>query len=202
VWWFVSICRADAQCSRLRVSGRLVEGWVRQLLVYRTSLLKSSSQKVAVSRFMNRKSRHNLGTSMLEPSPLVRRFAPLIATALAGKAVLDVACGSGRNAMTFAQLGCDVICVDKDLNSLQAHRVRLRRTSLKAAVIKIRPHQIDLVRDPWPFTAGAFGGIINVHFLVPGLFQYFESSLSPGGYLLIPGSGVNLSITDSKKPPA
>jgi hypothetical protein len=38
------------------------------------------------------------------------------------------------------------------------------------------------------------GGIINVHFLLPALFPFCESSLSPGGYLLletVPGCGGN-----------
>jgi SAM-dependent methyltransferase len=130
----------------------------------------------------------------LEASPLVRRFAAKIADAAAAKPVLDIACGSGRNALILAQLGCPVICADRDLTSLQANVVRLRRTELRKATAKLSLQQLDLVNDRWPFTACAAGGIINVHFLLPELFPLFESSLSPGGYLLletVPGCGGN-----------
>jgi SAM-dependent methyltransferase len=130
----------------------------------------------------------------LEPSPLVRRFAPKIAAAAAGKPVIDVACGSGRNALALAQLGCSVICVDRDLTDLQAHVVHLRRTALRKASAKLSLHQLDLVKGRWPFTARLAGAIINVHFLLPKLFPFFERSLSPGGYLLletVPGCGGN-----------
>jgi tellurite methyltransferase len=130
----------------------------------------------------------------LEPSPLVRRFALKIAGAAAGKPLIDVACGSGRNALTFAQLGCTVICVDRDLDDLHAHVEHLRRTELRKTSAKLSLHQLDLVKDRWPFAACLAGGIINVHFLLPKLFPFFERSLSPGGYLLletVPGCGGN-----------
>jgi len=44
---------------------------------------------------------------------------------------------------------------------------------------------MDLAHDPWPFGPGTAGAIINVHFLLPALFPLFQSSLIPGGYLLI-----------------
>jgi len=92
-----------------------------------------------------------------------------MADAAAGKPVLDVACGSGRNALALAQLGCTVICVDRDLTTLQAHVVRLRRTELRKAFSKLSLQQLDLVKDPWPFSASVAGGIINIHFLLPEL---------------------------------
>jgi SAM-dependent methyltransferase len=130
----------------------------------------------------------------LTPSPFVKRFISRIAKASFGKAVLDVACGSGRNAMPFAQLGCNVICIDKDLASFKFQRLRLRGTSAGRSFNGISLRQVDLCRDLWPFGACAFGSIINVHFLLPSLFPAFENSLSPGGYLLIetvPGCGGN-----------
>lgn len=130
----------------------------------------------------------------LEPSPLVRRFAAKIAEAAAGKPLIDVACGSGRNALVFAQLGCTVICVDQDLSGLQAHVKHLRHTELRNTVAKLSLRQMDLVKDRWPFTTGFAGGIINVHFLLPELFHSFERSLAAGGYLLletVPGCGGN-----------
>jgi len=65
---------------------------------------------------------------------------------------------------------------------------------LGEASARLTLHQIDLVKEAWPFGAGVVGGIVNVHFLLPSLFPSFESSLSPGGYLLletVPGCGGN-----------
>jgi len=134
--------------------------------------------------------------TLLEPSPLVRRFASKIADAAAGKAVVDVACGSGRNAVLLAQLGCTTICVDKDLTRVETQLLRLRRTSFRRASTRLILQQLDLVKDPWPFGPCSVGGIVNVHFFLPALFPHFESSLSPNGYLLletVPGCGGNYS---------
>lgn len=130
----------------------------------------------------------------LKPSPLLRRFAAQIVEGAAGKPVLDVPCGCGRNAFVFSQLGCAVICVDKDLTRLRAEQLRLSHTSFKKALAQPRLHQMDLIKDPWPFDASSIGGIVNVHFLLPSLFPFFESSISPNGYLFletVPGCGGN-----------
>jgi len=130
----------------------------------------------------------------LKPSPLLRRFATQIVEGSSGKPLLDVACGCGRNAFVFSQLGCAVICVDKDLTRVRAERLRLSHTSFSKGLAQLRLHQMDLVKDPWPFDASSIGGIVNVHFLLPSLFPFFESSISPNGYLFletVPGCGGN-----------
>lgn len=96
--------------------------------------------------------------------------------------------------MLLSQLGCIVICVDKDLSPIQSQLLRWCRSSLSEASARLTLHHMDLVKDTWPFGAGVVGGIINVHFLLPSLFPSFESSLLPGGYLLletVPGCGGN-----------
>jgi SAM-dependent methyltransferase len=124
----------------------------------------------------------------LEPSALVRRFGSKIAAAALGKPILDVACGSGRNAIFLATLGCSIICVDRDVTRLQNQKLPLPVS--RQLILR----QLDLVKDSWPFGSCAVGGIVNVHFLLPELFPLFEYSLSPGGYLLletVPGCGGN-----------
>src|SRR5437660_8876932 len=127
---------------------------------------------------MKRKTPDDLVHDKLMPSRLVRRFAAKIADVAAGKPVLDVACGSGRNALALARLGCTVICMDRDLTTLKAHVGRPRGTELRKSFSKLSLHQLDLVKDPWPFTASVAGAIINVHFLLSQLFPFFERSLS------------------------
>jgi SAM-dependent methyltransferase len=93
--------------------------------------------------------------------------------------IVDVACGGGRNAFYLAQLGCKVICVDRDLNRFKE---RMPDTEISKRLTLI---EMDLLTDPWPFGEGAIGGIVLVDFLDRSLFHSFERSLVTGGYLLI-----------------
>ena len=110
-----------------------------------------------------------------EPCALVRRFGAKIVEAANGAPILDVGCGAGRNAIHLARLGGTVICLDRNSELLR----RLPRAK------RIIPLHMDLAAERWPFAQGQLGGIVSVHFLMPALFRQFESSLSPGGCLLI-----------------
>lgn len=130
----------------------------------------------------------------LEPSALIRRFGSKIAAVSFDKPILDVACGSGRNAFFLWSLGCTVICIDRDLRGLQAQLSRAGDGGTVRASKRMILRQLDLKSDPWPFMQSSVGGIINVHFTLPSLFPSFGSSLVQSGYLLIetvPGCGDN-----------
>lgn len=114
-------------------------------------------------------------------SPWVRQHGPTIAHACRSKPVLDVACGSGRNAQFLAELGCKVIGLDKDLSGTATSKW-------------FEARRVDLDSDPWLFQEATLGGIIQVHFLRRELFPHFAFSLATDGYLLIetvPGCGGN-----------
>jgi SAM-dependent methyltransferase len=117
------------------------------------------------------------------PSPLIRRFAAQIVSSSNEKPTLDIACGSGRNAIFLASAGCDVICVDRNLTALR-NRYDSFATGQQIAD-HLRLQEMDLSKDPWPFESNSAGAIINVHFLLPALLPSFENSLIPGGYLVI-----------------
>ncbi|MGO9325183.1 MAG: class I SAM-dependent methyltransferase [Terracidiphilus sp.] len=128
-----------------------------------------------------------------DASPFVRKCAEKVVAAAAGKPILDVACGSGRNAIFLARLGGTVICIDKDLSSLDAN-LRHRKGVLTGSAKRLIPERIDLLKDPWPFGPGSVGGIINVHCLLTALLSAFAISLVPQAYLLletVPGHGAN-----------
>jgi len=101
-------------------------------------------------------------TRLPQPSSLVRQFAPLIAAAAKELPVLDAASGAGRNAFVLAQLGCEVVCVDRDLKRLEEISRQLTLGPLAVLSTLIRLHPLDLL-DSWPFREGEFGAIINVH---------------------------------------
>jgi SAM-dependent methyltransferase len=121
-------------------------------------------------------------------------FAPKIAAAARGSPILDVGCGTGRNAMVLSQVGCSVICMDKDLAPLEAEQLRLHDTCFPLALAGLIPQKIDLRQSPWPIAPDFAGGVVNIHFFLPSLFPFFANSLVPGGYLLfetVPGCGGN-----------
>ena len=120
----------------------------------------------------------------LSTSPHVRRFAEGAIAAAFGRPILDVACGSGRNALFLAQLGATVICIDKELSPFHANLQR-RREFVAPLSKRLLPRKIDLVKDRWPFERGSVGGIINIHFFLPALLPHFACSLAPGGHLLL-----------------
>src|ERR1041385_530254 len=125
-------------------------------------------------------------------SPFVQRLAPKIAEAAGSAPILDVACGSGRNAFLLAEMGCEVICIDKDLSAIRENSESEHLSP--AAKSRIRTYSLDLIGQRWPFGKAMAGGIINVHFFLPTLLNVFARSLLPGAYLLIetiPGCGGN-----------
>ena len=127
-------------------------------------------------------------TDKYTPSRIVERFAEQIAHAAKGFPILDVACGSGRNTDVFVRLGCNVICLDKNLSQIES------RYSQETMPSRLKLLKADLINDPWPVGVASVGGIINIHFLLPNLFSAFAESLIAGGYLVIetvPGCGGN-----------
>jgi SAM-dependent methyltransferase len=109
---------------------------------------------------------------MLDASPWVRRFAPLIPPG----EVLDLACGSGRHARLLAGLGHPVLALDRDPAALA-----------QAAGPGIRTMQFDLEEQGavWPFPAELFAGIVVTNYLHRPLLPHLLHSLAPNGVLII-----------------
>jgi hypothetical protein len=117
--------------------------------------------------------------------PLIRKFHAKMAEAAKNQPILDIGCGSGRNAFPLADHGCTVICADNDLTRFHPPK------GLKGKLIS---QQVDFLRDPWPFPPNSAGGLVSVHFLPGILLPHFEETLSSGAYLLletVPGCGGN-----------
>jgi SAM-dependent methyltransferase len=124
---------------------------------------------------------------VLTPSPFVRRFAPRISEAAASLPILDVASGSGRNALRLAELGSLVICIDNDPGRMQVPGGVRGPGAVEFM-------KLDLKLEPWPFEPNSVGGIINVQFYLAELLPHFATTLRPGSYLLLesfPGCGGN-----------
>jgi SAM-dependent methyltransferase len=115
----------------------------------------------------------------LKPSAYVKRFAETVAEAAQGFPIADVGCGSGRNAIFVAELGCNVICIDKNLSPL-------RNQELVSSIQKrLTLLFLDVLKAPWPFTPGTLGGVILVDFLPWPLLPQLADCLIPNGSLLL-----------------
>jgi SAM-dependent methyltransferase len=110
---------------------------------------------------------HRLDT----PSAWVVRWA---ATAPAGSAVLDVACGGGRHARYFAGRGHTVEAVDRDATALAA----------LAGVNSITPQCADIEGGSWPYAGRTFGVVVVTNYLHRRLFPHLLEALGPGGVLI------------------
>jgi len=107
-----------------------------------------------------------------EPSPWVRRFASLVPR---DGTVLDLACGNGRHARLFLDLGHRVVALDRDVGAVAdlAHhpRVEVVAADLEAGA-------------GWPLGERRFAGIVVVNYLHRPLFPRLLDALAEGGVLI------------------
>jgi SAM-dependent methyltransferase len=99
------------------------------------------------------------------PSAWVRRWAELVTRA----PVLDLAAGSGRHAMLFAERGLEVIAVDREPQAI--HGVTWLSADLENG-------------SPWPFESRRFAAIIVTNYLHRPLLPKIGASLEDGGILI------------------
>lgn len=110
--------------------------------------------------------------AVTDPSPWVRRFAPLVRP---GGPVLDLACGGGRHGRFFSGLGHPVLAVDRDTGPV--------------ADLIGRPGIEVLQRDledggPWPLAGRRFAAVVVVNYLHRPLFEDLLAALEPDGLFL------------------
>ena len=113
------------------------------------------------------------------PSAWVSRFADLIAHGL----VLDLACGGGRHTRLLAEMGHQVLAIDRDDSALMA-----LQTSVSPAISTLCFDLEDehaATHPDWPFTAGRFTGIVITNYLHRPLFDAIFASLAEGGVLIM-----------------
>jgi SAM-dependent methyltransferase len=108
----------------------------------------------------------------IEPSTWILRFAALIRP---GGRVLDVAAGHGRHTGALRALGFSVVAADLDVTGLADF------SADPGVIIKA----VDLEAGAWPFTAGAFDGIVVANYLHRPQFAHYVESLAPEGVLII-----------------
>jgi tellurite methyltransferase len=118
--------------------------------------------------------RYAEGPLATEPSSFLREVAPRFPLR---SRVLDVAGGSGRNAVWLAEQGHLVTVVDVSVAGLG-----LTGRAAAAAGVEVTPRLADL--DEVELLPGPWDVILDFHYLNRGLFPAFLQRLRPGGLLV------------------
>lgn len=100
-----------------------------------------------------------------KPSDWVVRWAPQVQRG----PVLDLACGAGRHARHFRNLGFEVVAVD--LRPVDIPGVAFIQANLEDG-------------SPWPLEGRRFGAIVVTNYLHRPLFPKIAESLAGGGVLI------------------
>jgi tellurite methyltransferase len=109
-----------------------------------------------------------------DPEPSVIEMLPLLARGTA----LDVAAGTGRNALALAHADWRVVAADFSLTGMRKLAEIARREHLA-----ISPMVADL-EESFPFRPNSFEVILNVSYLDRALVTMLKGALRPQGMLL------------------
>ena len=91
---------------------------------------------------------------------------------------LDVACGSGRDAVYLAMQGYNVDAIDILPDALTKAADLARRCS-----VQLTPREVDLERDPH-LPAEQYDLVMVFRYLQRSLFPSLVSAIRPGGYII------------------
>lgn len=108
--------------------------------------------------------------AILNASPWVRRFAPLISE---GGVVLDLACGAGRHSELLAGLGHKVLAVDQNIAAVE---------SIRNPLITARPLNLEGVE--WPLMGSKFSAIVVTNYLYRPYLDHLPEMLQSEGVLI------------------
>jgi len=113
--------------------------------------------------------KHRNRPELDKPSQIVMDFCKMAKN----RRALDIACGTGRNAIYLAQQGFTVDAVDISDEGLKKFRDKHQN---------IRPVCVDL--DHFDIAPKHYDLIINIRYLNRRLFPYIKEGLVPGGVLI------------------
>ncbi len=124
------------------------------------------------------------------PTPLVVDIAGRLKP---GRA-LDLACGSGRNALWLAEQGWQVTAVDGSSAAIEL--LRTRNPNIHARVADLEKHEYAIEPDSWDL-------ILLCYYLQRDLFEPAKRGVIPGGVVIaivhVPGPGE--ALTPFRLPP-
>jgi tellurite methyltransferase len=115
-----------------------------------------------------------------DPSPHVVAHLDALRAGAALGAVVDLACGRGRNALAIAAHGIPVLGVDRSAELLGE-----LCGAARAHALPVRAARADLESAPaLPLAAGRCGALVVCRYLHRPLAPALEALLAPGGWLI------------------
>jgi tellurite methyltransferase len=110
-----------------------------------------------------------------EPTPLL---VETVRERTAGRA-LDLACGTGRNALWLAERGWHVTAVDGSQAAIQILSEHARRAgvTIDASVGDLEAHELSIDPD-------SFDLVLMLYYLQRDLFEAAKAAVKPGGLLM------------------
>jgi SAM-dependent methyltransferase len=130
--------------------------------------------------------------AVADPSPFLSTLDSLLPRR--GRA-LDVAGGSGRNALWLAARGFDVTLADVADVALERASREARDRGLALATLRIDLESSPLPRGPWDL-------VLCTYFLHRPLFAAFAAELAPGGWLIVAHATRSNLLRHSRPGPA
>ena len=121
-----------------------------------------------------------LPAASMAESPLLRTYLEELREASAEAPVLDLACGSGRNALWLARQHVPVVCADIRQNALD--EIALAAGS---HLEWLTPWQVDLeAPESQPLAGKRFGGVLVFRYLHRPLMPAIAEAIMPGGLVI------------------
>ena len=118
------------------------------------------------------------------PSAFFREHESRLSASARVGPTLDLACGRGRHTLAAADLGLDVVAIDRNLDFLDA-LAEIRRRKLEGHTGQIEILCADLESPPLPpLEPASFGAVLVFRYLHRPLFPWIESLVAPGGFVL------------------
>ena len=127
--------------------------------------------------------RHRAGAYDFAPPGWLLARAELLRPAGLGARALDLACGSGRNALYLASLGYSVDAWDISEVALEQLGEELERRRAGGERLAVTPYQIDL--DEALLPCSKYDLVLDAFFLDRSLFPGMATALRPEGLLLV-----------------
>jgi len=113
------------------------------------------------------------------PTPLLVQTAGALAPGKAPLKALDLACGSGRNALWLAEHGWEVTAVDGAPAAIEILQTRAAERGLKINAVVA-----DLEKDEFEIEPSSWGLIAICYYLQRNLFEPAKRGVPPGGILI------------------
>lgn len=129
------------------------------------------------------------GSSDSAPAPSLVALGSRLRAHHADARALDLACGTGRNAIFLAELGYRVDAWDISEVALGALQAELDRRAASGQSLAVVPRRVDLdgEADPagGPIPPSAYDLVLDYYFLERALFPAMAAALRPAGWLLV-----------------